>query len=118
MIKRIVFITVFTPVHVLATIIMLQRFVYNPTTDPGLMERLCRAIGFVLTLPVLLPCLLTDPDGEFFPRWFQVSSLFLNGFVWALLLLLSFAVIKRYRGAKEVSKKIGTAQPRASTDAL
>ena len=110
MIKRIVlFIVIFTPIHVLATIIMLQRL-YNPPTDPGLMDRLCRVIGFVLTLPVLLPLLFTDPDGEFFPRWFGGFSLVLNALVWALVLLLFFAVIKRYRVAKKVSKKLGTAQ--------
>ena len=110
MIKRIVFIALFTPVHVLATIIMVQRFLYNPPTDPGLMERLCRVIGFVLTLPVLLPLLKMDPDGEFFPGWFGAFSLVLNALVWVLVLLLFFAVIKRYCGAKEGSKKIGTAQ--------
>ena len=113
MIKKIAFILVFTPIHVLATIIMVQRFLYNPPTDPGLMERLCRVIGFVLTLPVLLPLLKIDPDGESFLRWIGGLSLVLNGLVWALLLLLFFAAINHRRAAKEGSKKIGTSQPHA-----
>ena len=114
--KKIVFILFFTSIHVLATIILLQRL-YNPSTDPGLVEWLCRAIGFVLTLPFLLPLLRIDPDGEFLPMWSPYLSLVLDGFVWGLVILLFSAVIKRYRGAKEVFKKSGTVHPHASADA-
>lgn len=51
--KKIVFILFFTSIHVLATIILLQHL-YNPSADPGLVEWLCRAIGFVSIILLVL----------------------------------------------------------------
>ena len=61
----------------------------------------CKAIGVVLACPVLLPCLMLDPDGDRFPKWFQVSSFFLNGLVWAFLILLAAIFIKHLRQCRQ-----------------
>ena len=100
MIKKIIFLIVFTPIHAFATIFMVQRFFYNPSRDPGVTETVCKIITFVFTLPVLLPYIFIDPDGERSPRWFQGFLLFFNAFVWALLLLLLFYITKRLRRKK------------------
>jgi len=100
MIKRIVFLVLFTPIHTFATILMVQRFFYNPSRNPGVIETVCKIITFVFTLPVLLPYMLIDPDGERSPRWFQGFLLFFNAFVWALLLLLLFYIVKRLRARR------------------
>ena len=102
LIKRIVFVVLFTPIHVYATLLMVQRFFYNASREPGAMETAFKYLTFVFTLPVLYPCMRIDPDGERLPGWFRFFSIFLNSFVWALLLLFVFIIIKRLctRGEK------------------
>ena len=63
----------------------------------------CRAVLFVLASPVLLPCIMMDPDGGRFPKWFQISSFFVNSLVWAVLILLIVAVIKRFGNKKRAT---------------
>lgn len=102
LIKRIIFLVLFTPIHVFATLIMAQKFFFNPSRNPGAIETVLKYLTFVFTLPVVYPCMLIDPDGEWFPKWFQFFSVFLNSFVWALLILLLFIIVKRLcrRGGK------------------
>ncbi|MHC4083892.1 MAG: hypothetical protein ACYSWZ_02930 [Planctomycetota bacterium] len=102
LIKRIIFLVLFTPIHLLATTLMVQKFFYNPSRDPGAMETVFKYLTFVFILPVVYPCMRIDPDGERLPRWFQYFSGFLNSFVWALLLLLLFIIVRRLctRGPK------------------
>ena len=94
LIKRIVFVVLFTPIHVYATLLMVQRFFYNASREPGAMETAFKYLTFVFTLPVLYPCMRMDPDGERLPGWFRFSSIFLNSLFWALLILLVFIIIK------------------------
>ncbi|UCG57060.1 MAG: hypothetical protein JSU70_19620 [Phycisphaerales bacterium] len=100
MIRKVVFLIVFTPIHTFVTILMVQRFFYNPSRNAGVMEAVCKIITFVFTLPVLFPYMLIDPDGERSARWFQGFLLFFNAFVWALLLLLLFYIVKRLRARR------------------
>ena len=102
LIKGIVFVVLFTPIHLCATLIMVQRFFFNPSRDPGTMETAFKYLTFVFTLPVLYPFMRMDPDGEGSPKWFQAFSVFLNSFVWGLLLLLLFIIVRRLcrRGEK------------------
>ncbi|MHC4460930.1 MAG: hypothetical protein ACYS30_05795 [Planctomycetota bacterium] len=100
MIKKIVFLVLFTPIHVCATLLMVQKFFFNPSRKPGAIENVLKILTFVFTLPVVYPCMRIDPDGEWFPRWFQYFSVFLNSFVWALLLLLLFYIVKRLRARR------------------
>ena len=102
LIKRIIFLVLFTPIHVFATLLMVQKFFFNPSRNPGTLETVFKYLTFVFTLPVLYPCIRIDPDGEWFPKWLQYFSVFLNSFVWALLLLLLFIIVKRLctRGRK------------------
>ena len=96
-IKQIIFLVLFTPIHLCATLAMVQRFFFNPSRNRGAIEIVFQYITFVLSLPVLYPCIRIDPDGKRLPRWFQFSSILLNSLVWALLLLLVFNVVKRLR---------------------
>jgi hypothetical protein len=102
LIKRMVFVVLFTPIHLCATLLMVQKFFFNPSREPGAMETVFKYLTFVFTLPVVYPCMRIDPDGEWFPKWFQVFSVFLNSFVWGLLLLLLFIIVRRLcmRGEK------------------
>ena len=93
-IKAIVFLVLFTPVHLCTTLAMVQRFFYNPSRNACVIETAFKYITFAFSLPVLYPCIRIDPDGERLPRWFQFSSIILNSFVWALLLLLVFNVVR------------------------
>jgi hypothetical protein len=95
LIKRIIFLVLFTPIHLLATLVMVQKFFFNPSRDPGAIETAFKYLTFVFTLPVLYPCMRIDPDGERLPGWFRFSSVFLNSFVWALLLLFVFIIVRR-----------------------
>ena len=96
LIKKIIFLVIFTPIHVSATLLMVQRFFFNPSRDAGAMETVLKYLTFVFTLPVLYPCMRVDPDGELFPKWFQFFSVFLNSFVWGLLLLFLFIIVKHF----------------------
>ena len=95
LIKKIIFLVLFTPIHAFATALMVQRFFLNPSRNPSAIETVLKYLTFVFTLPVLYPCMRFDPDGEWFPRWFQYFSVFLNSFVWGLLLLFLFIIVKR-----------------------
>ncbi|MHC4271586.1 MAG: hypothetical protein ACYST2_04660 [Planctomycetota bacterium] len=95
LITRIIFLVLFTPIHLVATLLMVEKFFYNPSRNPGTIETVLKYLTFVFTLPVVYPCMRIDPDGEWFPKWFQVFSVFLNSFVWALLLLFGFIIVKR-----------------------
>lgn len=100
MIKKIVFLVLFTPIHAFVTAFMVQQFFLNPSRNPGAIETALKYMTFVFSLPVLYPCMRIDPDGEWFPRGFQYFSVFLNSFVWALLLLLLFYIVKRLRARR------------------
>ncbi|UCG56846.1 MAG: hypothetical protein JSU70_18510 [Phycisphaerales bacterium] len=103
MIRKAIFLVLFTPIHGFTTAVMLQRFLYNQSRTPSVIETLCKIVGFLLALPVLYPCILIDPDGEWFPRWLQIASVFVNGFIWGLLVLLVFYVAKRLRRRKRIA---------------
>ncbi len=102
LIKRVVFVVLFTPIHLFATLVMVHKFFFNASRDSGAIETVFKYLTFVFTLPVLYPCMRIDPDGERLPRWFQFFSGFLNSLFWALLILLLFIIVKRLcrRGGK------------------
>jgi hypothetical protein len=102
MIKRIIFVLVFVPVHWMLTTVSLQRFLnYNSVVDVGPWPKLVNACAVVLSLPVLLPLILLNPDGGRFPKWFEVLSVPLNSAAWAALILLLAVGIKRFRDRRQ-----------------
>ena len=42
-----------------------------------------RVAAATLSMPLLLPLILSDPDGDRLPRWLQVVSFPLNSAIWA-----------------------------------
>jgi hypothetical protein len=94
-IKGIIFLVLFTPIHLCTTIAMVQRFFFNPSRNACVIETVFKYITFAFSLPVLYPCMRIDPDGERLPTWLQYSSIFLNSLIWGLLVLLVFNIVKR-----------------------
>ena len=95
MLKKIIFLVLFTPIHAIATLMMVQRFFFNPRQDAGAMETICKITTFIFTLSAMYPCMRIDPDGESFPRLFVMFLPFFNSLVWAVLLLLVFHIVRR-----------------------
>jgi hypothetical protein len=104
----VVFVVLFTPIHLVATLMMVQRFFFNPRNS-GTIETVFKYLTFVFTLPVIYPCMRIDPDGERLPEWFQAFSFFLNLFIWAILILLLFIIVKRL--CRRVGKPDAVAGP-------
>jgi hypothetical protein len=102
MMKRVLFVLVFVPVHWVLTIVSFQRLLnYNPIVDVGLWPKVVNVCAVVLSLPVLFPLILLNPDGGRFPGWFEVLSVPLNSIVWAVLILLLIVGIKRFRASQQ-----------------
>ena len=85
---KVPFLVLFVPVHAALTLFLLGR---GFAGSGGAVERI---LAVAVTSPVLLPCLLYDPDGDRLPRWFQFASIPLNSLVAGLLLLLAYTVIR------------------------
>ena len=83
MLSRTAFLVSYAIVHSVATIVMLQNFVFN-SGGPTFLQDVLRVLGFLLTLPLLAVFILFDPDGDSFPRWFQFLTVFLNGLIWGM----------------------------------
>jgi hypothetical protein len=82
------FLVIFVPAHSALTLLLLGR---GFAGSGGAVERI---LAIAMTSPVLLPCLLYDPDGDRLPRWFQFASIPLNSLVAGLLLLFAFTVVR------------------------
>lgn len=96
MTKKITFTITFTLVHAVVTMIVCANAL-GSSFLVSLPRSACKIIGIILACPVLVPCIMLDPDGDSLPKWFQVSSFFLNSLIWAGLILLLIAASKRYR---------------------
>jgi hypothetical protein len=66
--------------------------------NSGLIVNLCAVL---LSLPALLPMMMLDPDGERFPMWFRHGSVLVNSVVWAVVILLATAGMKRLWSKKQ-----------------
>ena len=95
MLRKALFVALFVPAHAVLTLVMVQRlFNVHPS---GLWSKAVSAVGVALMFPILYPCVRADPDGEWFPRWFQMASVPLNSLVWAAAVLVVYGAIKRLR---------------------
>lgn len=98
MIKRALFAVVFVPVHAVLTVLCVVHWLnWNYVVDMGLWPRFVNLCARVLSLPLLLPLMMLDPDGERFPMWFRHGSVLVNSLLWAILILFVIAGIKRLR---------------------
>jgi hypothetical protein len=93
MLLRMIFLVIFVPVHSAIELALIHRL-YNPPSNPVL-SHVWRTLGVVVTMPVLLPMMLADPDGDRFPRWVQWASVPVNSLVWGVLILLAAAAVRR-----------------------
>ena len=87
------FLILFVPLHSLLTFVVVQR-AFNPPAEGS--SLLFKSFLVLITSPILLPLLMFDPDGDRLPRWLQMLSVPFNSLVCGLLLLLAFAVLRRY----------------------
>jgi len=102
MLRKVLFVILFVPAHSVLTLVMVQRqFNVHPS---DLWSTILSAVGLALMLPVLYPCVLTDPDGEWFPKWFQYASVPLNSLIWAAAALVVYGVIRRVRGRRREAR--------------
>lgn len=94
--RKALFVALFVPAHALLTAIGIQ-YLFNAGGAADLWARVCAIGAGLLMLPVLLPLVRMDPDGEVLPRWFQIVSLPVNSLVWAAGILLLAALVRRLR---------------------
>ncbi|MHC4461480.1 MAG: hypothetical protein ACYS6W_07995 [Planctomycetota bacterium] len=115
MIKKIIFVIVFVPVHWFLTMMLVQWywFNYNPNMDTGLWAQFAHVMSFVFSVPILLPFILTDM-GEYWPLPLQLLPSVCNSLLWAVVVLLIFSGIKRLRGRKAKPQAPQFAQPTAA----
>ena len=111
MIKKIIFVIVFVPVHFFLTAILLQYywFNYNPNVDTGIWAQFAHSLAFVLSVPILVPFIVTDL-GEYWPVPVQILTFVFNGLLWGVGILALFAGIKRFRRKKGESQTPERAQ--------
>jgi len=117
MIKKIVFLIVFVPLHFLLTVMLLQRywFSYNPNVYTGSWPLVSYFISFMFAVPIVVPFILTDLS-EHWPRWAQVLPYVINGLFWGVIILVIYGRIRRLLGKKDRSKGFQCAQPNAAAD--
>ncbi len=97
--SKLIFAVVFVPGHSLLTVLCVSRWLnYNSVVDPGLGPRLVNLCAQVLSLPLLLPLMWLNPDGDRFPEWFRMASVPANSLLWVVILLFLVGVAKRSRG--------------------
>jgi hypothetical protein len=94
MAAKLLFLVIFVPIHSALSINMLH-LAFNPPS--GGLSALHKFFLVVITSPVLLPLVMSDPDGDRIPRLFQFLAYPVNSLVWGIGLLLVFALIKRWR---------------------
>jgi hypothetical protein len=104
--RKIIFLITFVPLNILLTVILLQVywFNYNPNFDTGLWPKFCHILSFILSIPLLVPFIVTDL-GEYWPWPVQLIPFIFNGIVWGIAILLVFAMAKRRRVKKGKQKK-------------
>jgi hypothetical protein len=105
MIKKLTFMVAFTAGHAFLTISMIS-WGCGHRFGSLVLERLYSLVVVILMCPVVLALFSFDPDGDRTPRWFQWSSYFVNGMIWAVVILLLFAAVRRLsrnRGVKSIA---------------
>lgn len=115
MIKKIIFVIVFVPVHFFLTAILLQYywFNYNPNVDTGIWAQFAHVMSFVLSVPILVPFIVTDL-GEYWPLPLQLLPSVCNSLLWAIVVLLIVSGIRRLRLKKANPQAPQFAQPTAA----
>ena len=112
--RKLVFIVgavLFVAAHSVATLGLWQ---YAHNAPDGAAAGVARALAVTFALPLLLPLILFDPDGDRLPRWFQVASVPLNSLMWwaAVLLLVAFKRRRAARTAREARGfEVGPVRP-------
>ena len=86
----------FVGAHSLATVWLLQAAA-NAPASAGV--GVVRGLAAVFALPLLLPLIASDPDGDRMPRWFQFASVALNSLAWWAVGVL-IAVLRRRHAAR------------------
>ena len=105
--KKLMFLVAFTAGHAFLTLFMISWGCSHRLANP-VWERLYNLVVAIFMCPVVLPLVFFDPDGDRTPRWFQWSSYFVNSMIWAAVILLLFAIVKRLlgnRGPKRLANK-------------
>jgi len=89
MIRKLIFLALYVPLHSFLTGFLLQNYLfnYNPNVDTGLWARLCHVMAFLLSVPVMLPFIVTDM-GEHWPMWVQALPWLFNSLIWGVVILL------------------------------
>lgn len=119
MMKKVIFLIVFVPVHWFLMMMLVQWywFNYNPNVDTALWAKFLHVMSFVLSVPILVPFIVTDL-GEYWPLPLQLLPSVLNSLLWAVVVLLVVSGIKRFRRRKGESQAPECAQPCAAADAV
>jgi len=106
MIRKLIFLALFVPLHsfLMGTLLQNYWFNYNPNVDTSLWARLCHVIAFLLSVPVMLPFIVTD-IGEYWPTWVQALPWLFNSLVWAVVILLLYIRIKHFLEKQENSPR-------------
>ena len=106
--RRAAFLLIFILTHALITHQTLLRAYNRPAAG-------WRVAGAGLSMPLLLPLIHFDPDGERLPRWFQVASFPLNSATWAAGVMFIGTAI-RWRRARRRQFRGFEVRPREVTD--
>ena len=91
---KLLFLAIFVPAHTALEFLVLG-VMYNPPPLPDFALSVLRALGAAVMLPLLLPVVFFNPDGDGLPRWFRFASLPLNSLIWAAAILLISSAIRR-----------------------
>ena len=84
---NVIFTVVFVPAHSKLTILCWAEWRHN------VVGAFCAK---VLSLPLFLPMIMLDPDAARFPKWHPVASVLANSLIWAILILLLIACVRRW----------------------
>ena len=95
--KKIIFLIVFVPVHILLTIFLVQWYGYNYDADTaGLFAKLLHVLAIVIYLPLLLPFIISD-WAEYWPQLLQMLPFIANALLWGIAILAISGGIRRLR---------------------
>jgi hypothetical protein len=103
MMKKLTFMVAFTAGHAFLTIFMIS-WGCGHRFASSVLERVYSLVVAIFMCPVVLPLVFFDPDGDRTPRWFQWSSYLVNSLIWAVVILLLLAAVKRLSGNREVKR--------------
>jgi hypothetical protein len=106
--KKIIFLIVFVPVHILLTMHLMQWYLFNYDADAhGLLGGLLHVLAIVCSLPVLLPLIISGWE-EHWPWLLQMMPFIANSLLWGIAILAISGGIRRLRGK---AKRVQTLHP-------